>query len=88
MLSGVLTSPPAIAMNIAIMRAFVQLCEILGTNKAIASKLNALEKRLSTHDEAINEILEALRALMANPDTMNRPIGFTADLEEPKSKKR
>ena len=51
MLSGVINSKRAIQANIAIMRAFVKMRELLSTNKKLAQKLEELEKRLEEHDE-------------------------------------
>lgn len=81
MLSSVLNSPRAIAVNIEIMRAFVRLREMIAGNKELAKRLDELEARidrkLSTHDQAIAGILDAIRALMAPPaPTMKRRIGF------------
>lgn len=63
------------------MRAFVRLCELLASNKALAQKLDELERKLENHDEAIAAILSAIRELMNPPAPKRRPIGFTADLE-------
>jgi len=81
MLSSVLNSPRAIAVNIEIMRAMVRLREMIAGNKELAKRLDELEARidrkLSTHDRAIAGILDAIRALMAPPaPTMKRRIGF------------
>jgi hypothetical protein len=71
MLSSVLRSARAIAVNVEIMRAFVRLREMIGTNKELACKLGELEarieKRLTKHDQAIADILEAIRELMRPP---------------------
>ncbi len=78
MLASVLGSAHAIAVNISIVRAFVRLRELLSSNKALASKLAELERKLETHDQAIVGILTAMREL-ANPSlpvTTKRPIGF------------
>jgi hypothetical protein len=53
MLSSVLNSPRAIQMNIAIMRAFVKLREIVSSHKELAMKLKQLEIRIERHDEEI-----------------------------------
>jgi hypothetical protein len=77
MLSSVLNSPQAIAVNIEIMRAFVQLREILASNKELAKKFEALERKLKPHDQAITGILHAIRELMTPPDPpKKRRIGF------------
>jgi hypothetical protein len=80
MLSSVINSSQAIAVNIEIMRAFVHLRELLSSNKELAHKLDALERKLKNHDEAIVNILAAIRALMAPPPPpKKRPIGFIHD---------
>ena len=86
MLSSVLTSRRAIAVNIQIMRTFMQLREMLGSNKDLARRFAQLEarldKKLSEHDAAIGAILSAIRQLMAPSKQKRRGIGFTADLRE------
>ncbi|MGH8227162.1 MAG: ORF6N domain-containing protein [Steroidobacteraceae bacterium] len=86
MLSSVLRSERAIAVNIQIMRAFVRMRELLASNKELARRLDELEarleKKLTTHDQAIAAILSAIRQLMSSPPTKRRPIGFTTDLGE------
>ncbi|HEX5055587.1 MAG TPA: ORF6N domain-containing protein [Gammaproteobacteria bacterium] len=77
MLSSVLNSPQAIAVNIEIIRAFVRLREMLTSNKELAIKLEELERKLQTHDQAIAGILNAIRELMKPPEPPHkRPIGF------------
>ena len=78
MLASVLGSAHAIAVNISIVRAFVRLRELLSSNKALASKLDDLERKLASHDQAIVGILTAMRELAnpAMPTTTKRPIGF------------
>jgi ORF6N domain len=90
MLSSVLTSPRAIAVNIQIMRAFVQLRAVVTSNKELARRFAQLEarigKKLAEHDNAIAAILSAIRQLMNPPPSKRRGIGVTADLREgPKS---
>ena len=75
-LSSVLHSKRAIQVNIAIMRAFVKLRQILSTRKELAQKLKELEDKIEKHDEAIKGIFEAIRQLMAPPDKPKRKIGF------------
>jgi hypothetical protein len=83
MLSSVLSSPQAIAVNIEIMRAFVRLREMLAGNKELAAKLGELERKLKGHDQAIAGILDAIRQLMAPPPApKKRPIGFVIGKEK------
>ena len=76
MLSSVLRSERAVQVNIAIMRAFVKLREILSTHKELAQKLKELEYKIETHDEQITAIFEAINQLLAPPPTPKRKIGF------------
>ena len=86
MLSSVLASERAIAVNIQIMRAFVRMRELLISNRELAQKLDQLEarleKKLTSHDRAIAAILSAIRELMNPTPPKRRGIGFTADVEE------
>jgi hypothetical protein len=77
MLSSVLRSPKAIAVNIEIMRTFVRMRELAFSNEELARKIDELDQRVSKHDNAIAEIIEAIRQLMAPPSPKEkRPIGF------------
>jgi len=77
MLSSVLNSERAINVNIAIMRAFVKLRQILSTHKELVHKLNELERKTEKHDVDIQSIFEAIRQLMAPPpERPRRIIGF------------
>jgi phage regulator Rha-like protein len=76
MLATVLHSEQAIQVNIAIIRAFVKLREILSTHKELAFKLKQLETKVEKHDEEIQAIFEAIRQLIAPPEKPKRPIGF------------
>ncbi|MEA3197317.1 MAG: hypothetical protein QOF32_1369, partial [Gammaproteobacteria bacterium] len=82
MAATVLNSPRAVEMSVYVVRAFVQLRELLASNTALARKLNELEGKLKNHDEAITAILSAIRELMNPPTPKRRPIGFTANLTE------
>lgn len=81
MLSSVLRSDRAIHVNIAIMRAFVKLREILSTHKELARKLAELERKIEKHDEEIKGVFHAIRQLMAPPDAKHRRIGFRGEEE-------
>ena len=77
MLSGILKSKRAVQVNIAIMRAFVKLREILSTHKELAFKLKELENKIERHDDDIQAIFEAIRQLMEPPPEKPKPkIGF------------
>jgi uncharacterized membrane protein len=79
MLSSVLRSKRAIQVNIAIMRVFVRLKEIISTHKELAHKLSELERKIERHDEEMHSIFEAIRQLMAAPprEPMKRITGFS-----------
>lgn len=64
MLSGVINSEKAIAMNIAIMRAFVEIRKVMINNKAIAAQLQMLKDRIGEHDVQLNCIYEAIENLL------------------------
>jgi hypothetical protein len=81
MLSSVLGSERAIAVNIAIMRAFVRTRALVASSRALAEKLAELERKVGGHDAAINALFEAIRDLAGTPKKRRRPIGFTADIE-------
>ena len=78
MLSTVLNSERAVQVNIAIMRAFVRLREMLATHRELAQKLMELESKLEGHDRQIHSIFETIRQLMAPPAPPRRRIGFRA----------
>jgi hypothetical protein len=73
MLSSVLRSPRAIAVNIEIMRAFVALRRLLGSNAELARKLDALEQK---YDTQFSAVFQAIRELMAPSEPPRRRIGF------------
>lgn len=64
MLSGIINSPKAIEMNIAIMRAFVAMRKLALTNKMVAEKLLKIEEKLGSHDAQLNEIYTAIENLL------------------------
>ena len=76
MLSSVLHSERAVRVNIEIMRAFVQLRQMLSSHADLARKLAALEKK---YDAQFKVVFDAIRQLMAPPEPpRKRPIGFTS----------
>jgi len=81
MAASVLNTPHAVEVSLYVVRAFVQLREAIATHKELAKRLDELESRLerklATHDQAIAGILEAIRQLMAPPESAKkRRIGF------------
>ena len=74
MLSSILRSRRAVQVNIEIMRAFVRLRRILGSNEELARKLATLE---SKYDSQFKIVFDAIRQLMAPPPSKKRPIGFS-----------
>jgi len=76
MLSGVLQSPRAVEVHIAIMRAFVRLREMVSAHVKLAAKLAELERKIEMHDEGIRSLFEALKELMAPPESPRPGIGF------------
>lgn len=80
MLSGVLRSERAIAVNIEIMRVFVELRRVASSYAAIETRLEQLEadmgERLEKHDEQFRQIFETLRQLIAPPLPRKKPAGF------------
>ena len=76
MLSSVLRSPRAVAVNIEIMRAFVRLRQMLLSHADLARKVDSLEKK---YDGQFKVVFDALRQLMQPPPAKpKRPIGFHA----------
>jgi len=88
MLSSVLNSGRAVKVNIAIMRAFVNLRETLQTNRELARKFSELERRVGKHDEEIAAIIEAIRQLMAPAEKPRREIGFHVREKTPRYRVR
>jgi predicted component of type VI protein secretion system len=77
MAATILNSPRAVEMSVYVVRAFVQLRELLASNTELARRLDELEGKLEGHDAAI----AAIRELMNPPEAKRRAIGFTAEAE-------
>ncbi len=73
MLSSVLKSERAIQVNIAIMRSFVKIREMLSTHKDLARKLEDMEKK---YDSQFKVVFDAIRQLMTSPEPKKKRIGF------------
>ena len=83
MLSSVLRSQRAALVNIAIMRAFVRLREILTSHGELAKRLDEIERHLDDHDARLGAhagefraVLRAIKRLMNPPVKRKRQIGF------------
>jgi hypothetical protein len=79
MLSSVLRSQRAIKVNIAIMRAFVKLRQILVAHEDLGPRLEALERK---YDANFKVVFDAIRELMTPPATGRRAIGFRPRLDK------
>ncbi len=78
MLSSVLNSARAVQVNIAIMRTFVKLRQMLASNAELARKLAALERK---YDSQFKMVFDAIRQLMEPPEKKKREIGFKREAE-------
>ena len=79
MLSGVLRSERAVAVNIEIMRAFIRLRQLLATQVELLAKLARIEKKVGRQDKDIQTIFNVLKKLMSPPEVPEKPrreIGF------------
>ena len=76
MLSSVLRSKRAVQVNIAVVRAFIKMREMLNAHKELIVRLNALERKTGRHDVAIREIFKAIHQLMTQPEKSRSKIGF------------
>jgi hypothetical protein len=89
MAANVLNSPEAVRMSVFVVRAFVQMRELLGSTKELAKQLAALEKKLTArldgHEVAIIEVLRRVMDILdpppPPPEPPRRQIGFRAEPE-------
>jgi hypothetical protein len=78
MLSSVLNSERAVQVNIAIMRVFVKLREMIASHKDLAKRLDELEGK---YDAQFKAVFDAIRELMRPPEKPKRKIGFKRESE-------
>ncbi len=79
MLSSVLHSSRAVQVNVAIMRAFVRLREVMATHKELSAKIIELERKYNKHDDEIQIVFKTLKKLIAPPRPKpRRKIGYVA----------
>jgi phage regulator Rha-like protein len=88
MLSSVLNSARAVRVNIAIMRAFVRLREIVDAKRELGRHFSQLEARVGKHDEEIAVIIDAIRQLMTPSEKPRREIGFHVREKSPRYRTR
>ena len=79
MLSSVLNSERAVQVNIAIMRAFVRLREILALHKDLARRIEALERKHADHDANIRVLFQTIREYLEAAPKKSHRIGFKSD---------
>ena len=75
MISSILKSKRAIEVNIAIIRAFVKLREMMATHKDLKRKIESMEKK---YDEQFQIVFEAIKQLIETDEKPKKRIGFTA----------
>ena len=73
MLSGILRSEKAVNVNIAIMRAFVKMRELIDDNKGLKKKLDEME---SKYDQQFQVVFEAIRQLIEKKNEPREPVGY------------
>ena len=88
MAATVLNSKRAIEMSIFVVRAFVRMRQALAMNQQIVTKLSEIEMRLESHDVEIQELVDAIRELMAPLPANNRRIGFETPASSNKSQNK
>ena len=79
MLSSVLKSERAVRVNVEIMRAFVNLRRLHGSNKKMAERMEKAEKKLTTHEGEIGSLFEEVQRLSEPPAGPRRNIGFAGE---------
>jgi hypothetical protein len=87
MAATVLNSKRAIEMSIFVVRAFVGMRQTLALNQHVVSKLSELEARLDSHDAEIQDLVEAIRELIAPLPANSRRIGFEAPVPARKARR-
>jgi len=79
MLSSVLNSERAVQVNIAIMRAFVQMRELAASNRELAHRIDELEKKHARHDQQFVAVFDAIRQMITPEEKPGRKIGYGRD---------
>jgi hypothetical protein len=90
MAANVLNSGRAIEVGVYVVRAFVRLREMMATNKDVAARLDALDRKVAGHDETIRALVQTIRQLMESPPPRprRRSIGFRVEEARPRYRLR
>lgn len=76
MLASVLNTPIAVHASVQVVRAFVRLRQMLVANRALAERLEAVERQLEGHDAGIRNLFQTIRQLLQPPAPGRPRIGF------------
>ena len=89
MAATLLNSSRATEISVHVVRAFVEWRSMLANNRELSNKLHLLERKVTKHDQAISELIDSMRQLLAAPEPHKRPIGFITpeDKSKPKASK-
>ena len=89
MAATLLNSARATEISVHVVRAFVEWRSMLANNRELSNKLHLLERKVTKHDQAISELIDSMRQLLAAPEPHKRPIGFITpeDKSKPKASK-
>jgi len=79
MAASVLNTPKAVEMSVFIVRAFIRMRNFVMQNKELAQKITELESKISKHDEAIVNIVQAIQQLMQPTKPAKKEIGFKSN---------
>jgi hypothetical protein len=87
MLSAVLKSDIAVHASLEIVRAFVRMRSMIMANKDLAKKIEALESKLTKHDESLRIVFDTIKKLIqASDEQTKKPIGFHVNMKEERAK--
>ena len=86
MAATLLNNARATEISVHVVRAFVQWRSMLANNRELSNKLHLLERKVTKHDQAISELIDSMRQLLAAPEPHKRPIGFVTPEDKPKPK--
>ncbi len=88
MAATLLNSARATEISVHVVRAFVQWRSMLAANRELSQKLHTLQRKVSSHDESIADLVESMRQLLtAPPEPPKRPIGFITEQDFAKDAK-